>query len=416
MLDDSRPCIVVVSSSGYDALCRRGALVAPLAQHECVFVFAPEVAVPPAGGPARETHTVELDAGGEGLTELLRSIGRRRRVAQIVSICEDESLPVVAARHRLGLPGLDEARALRFRDKLLMKAAVPAHLIATPAGCAAEDAAAVRALRARGGRLLLKPRRGSGARGIRNLDSALDIDRLLDRAPEYRAAFLVEAYVEGALLHLDAVVRGGRLLFSALGRYEAPPLAFGAGAWAGTRFSNADTPLHARARQILLALLQAWSVSDGVFHWEFFDTGEDLVFGEIAIRPPGGDLSRALFETFGVHLVEEHVRVQLGLDSALTGAAGAIAHGACLFYLAREPGVFLDLSGTHSAGSALAHVQLRAEPGQAYGAARHSADSLLGCCLRAGSAERLEEAMRALKAGVKLRLGDARVGVDRVPG
>jgi len=400
-----RPCLVVVSSSGYDALCRRGALVAPLAQRECVFVFAPDAALPPAGAGAGAVHMIDPAADGDGLVELLQSIGRHRRAAQIVSICEDESLPVLAARRSLGLPGLDEATALLFRDKLLMKAAVPAGLIATPAGCAAEDAAAVLALQAQGGRLLLKPRRGSGARGIEVLDTA-GIKRLLQAVPAQRAQFLVERYVAGALLHLDAVVRGGRLLFSSLGRYEAPPLAYGAGAWAGTRFSNADTPVHARARQILLALLQAWFVQDGVFHWEFFDTGADLVFGEIAIRPPGGAVSQALCETFGVHLVEEHVRVQLGLDSALTGATGAIAHGACLFYLARQSGVFLGLSGADSAGSALAHVQVRAEPGQVFGAARHSADSLLAFCLRASSAERLAAAMRALKAGVELRLGE----------
>ena len=188
----------------------------------------------------------------------------------------------------------------------------------------------MRRLFAAAGRILAKPRLGSGARGIEVLTTAGAVDALLGRPAAQLAQLLVERFIDGAVLHLDAVVRDGRLLFSSLGRYEAPPLAFGSGAWSGTRFTNAASAVHDLARQKLRDLLQAWDVRDGVFHWEFFDTGSNLVFGEIAIRPPGGGVSRALYETFGVHLVQEHLRVQLGMASALDGAPLATAHGACL--------------------------------------------------------------------------------------
>ena len=138
-------------------------------------------------------------------------------------------LSVIAARGRLGLSGIDPAIAMLFCDKELMKAAVPPTLMPTPEGCPATDDDAVRRLFAASGRVVIKPRLESGSRGVEGLSSAAAVEAVLARPAAQRAHALVERYIDGALLHLDAVVRSGRLLFSSLGHYETPPLTFSAG-------------------------------------------------------------------------------------------------------------------------------------------------------------------------------------------
>lgn len=70
--------------------------------------------------------------------------------------------------------------------------------------------------------------------------------------------------------------------------------------------------------------------------------------------------------------------------------------------------MFIGVSGTEAAGDALAHMEVRIAPGQAFAASRESGGGLLMCALRADSAQELQEAVAALKKGLVVRY----TGVD----
>jgi hypothetical protein len=406
MKHDKRNAIVVVSRVGFDMLIKDGLLIEPLRDQHLIFVNSIRTSPLPPQGAYAELHLIELRQCNEYLTDLIRTLMTRHRVTQVLTISEQDLTLVVSARNALGFPGLDTATATLFRDKIAMKTALRNSGIDLPAYCEGADDMSVRDLFLQHKKLVAKPRDGYGSQDTAVLKSSLDVDNFLATPSQQRSGYLVEAFVKGDVYHLDAVVRHGEILFSSLGKYEVPPLDFIGRRWAGTRFSNANTSLHEEAKRQLLVVLQAFRSCDGVFHFEFFHDDHCLTFGEIAIRPVGGGVADAIYDTFGVHLMEEHVRVQLGMPTAIGEPLNATRYGASLLLLSEAAGVvagYKGLEGTER--QTLRRINYHYTKGDMVAPTRYSADSLLTCSLASSDPQHLDFDIQAIweTAGVVLK-------------
>jgi hypothetical protein len=398
MKDDERDAIVVVSRVGFDMLLKDGSIIEPLRGHQLIFVNSVRTSPLPPQGVCAELHLIELRQCNNYLTDLIRTLMTRHHVTQVLTISEQDLTPVVSARNTLGFPGLDTATTTLFRDKIAMKVALRNSGISLPAYCEGADDKSVRDLFLRYKKLVAKPRDGYGSQDTTVLQSSLDVDTFLQTSSQQRSGYLVEAFVTGDVYHLDAVVRSGEILFSSLGKYEVPPLDFIGRRWAGTRFSNANTSLHDEAKRQLLVVLQAFGSRDGVFHFEFFHDDRSLTFGEVAIRPVGGGVADAIYDTFGVHLVEEHVRIQLGMPTAVGEPLNAPRYGASLLLLSEAAGVVAGYKGLEgTARKSLRRVNYHYVKGDMVAPTRYSADSLLTCSLTSNDPRHLDSDIRAIQ-------------------
>lgn len=191
--------------------------------------------------------------------------------------CWDETRIVQAAQvaAALGLPGPDPRAVTRCRDKQLTRQALHAAGVPQPRSVRADTVDdALAAAERLGYPVILKPSDLSFSMGVVRADTA---DELADRfrfthgvhggLPGYRATVLVEEYVPGEEISIDAAVRHGRVqpLVLARKRLGYPPYCVEV----GHVVDGADPLLgDAEIRDVLSAAHTALGFTDGVTHTE----------------------------------------------------------------------------------------------------------------------------------------------------
>ncbi len=240
-------------------------------------------------------------------------------------LTNDEWSVVTAAvlARTLGFRGTDPAVALRFRDKHLQKERIRAAGIEVARSVVIEDVYDVSAHRdACFDHAVLKPVAGAGTSCTSRVDGYA---QLLARSEQLKArhiperTFLLEELVPGDEWVADGVVRGGRLEFLALGRYEDTCLDVVDRQLPVTmrRFDPVtEAWTYQRASSTVEKALTALGLVDGVFHMELFHepaTGR-LTFGECAARRGGALTQEEVSRKFGVDLAEQALLCALGSD------------------------------------------------------------------------------------------------------
>jgi biotin carboxylase len=125
-------------------------------------------------------------------------------------------LTVGAVNDALGLRGVSEAAARRCVDKLLFHETMRAAGVSAPAQETAEAGTDIRAAAARlGYPVVVKPRAGSGSRGLfvardqNELDELLPLHFAARRGLLESASALVQRFIDGQEVGVDAVMNGG---------------------------------------------------------------------------------------------------------------------------------------------------------------------------------------------------------------
>jgi biotin carboxylase len=163
--------------------------------------------------------------------------------------------------------------------------------------------------------LVRKPRTLSGGRGIEFIEDA----SYLARTP--RRGYLFEGYVDAPEASVESFVNHGEILFENITEY------------ARKQYVNVvPAQLDDRTRRLVLALsrrvLQALRVSWGMAHVEMYLSKDGPIFGEIALRPPGGyimDLLRLVwdFDPWRAYVATE-IDEPFSFPSAPRGHAAAV--------------------------------------------------------------------------------------------
>lgn len=246
----------------------------------------------------------------------------------------DEELVDLAAnlRERLGVPGLHPAEVSRFRDKVAMKHAAALAGIRTPEFRSCTNREAVAALLTRHGKIVVKPVRGQGSRGVAFVSGLAELDAWYAasaRADEYEA----EEFVEGVLYHVNAIVHEGRSLLTASAPYlpGMGNIDFGAGTPFVTVIEE-DPRLSAALTAFSDRVIAALELTSGVTHLECFVTPRgEIVFCEVGIRPGGGGIVWMIEAQHGVNfnraalLLESGHGHELGVPAtSLEGVAGLV--------------------------------------------------------------------------------------------
>ncbi|MCP4200511.1 MAG: ATP-grasp domain-containing protein [bacterium] len=221
----------------------------------------------------------------------VRALADRCGLDRIECLWEPGMLLAAGLREKLGLPGLNLAQTVPFRDKEHMKRVLDAHGIRTPrharAATAAECAAAAAHI---GFPLILKPIAGAGSADTHRVDSERQLEAvlpLLRHVPEVS----VEEFIDGDEYTFDTISAGGKILYYNIAWYRPRPLIGRSVEWISPQtvtLRDPDVPELEDGRRMGTEVLAALGFRTGFAHMEWFrKTDGEVVFGEIGARPPG---------------------------------------------------------------------------------------------------------------------------------
>ncbi|OBA88872.1 carboxylate--amine ligase [Mycobacteriaceae bacterium 1482268.1] len=252
-----------------------------------------------------------------------RSAAELHRPQAILALAEVDVERAAALRSEFELPGLDSIAGVAYRDKILMKKYAQAAGIRVPDFAAVTTTGEIAEFMARHlGRVVVKPRGGSGSTGVHVLETpqqAADLGEVVASEP-----YQVEEFVDGVLHHVDAFRVLGVPVAAVASHYTGQGcLEHWTDAPFGSRTLAADDPVSKRL------IAETWRLVDALpspptisVHAEFFVTAHgEIVLCEVAARIGGGPIPRMLHQVLGIDPREMWARVECGLPTDLHAVA-----------------------------------------------------------------------------------------------
>ena len=213
------------------------------------------------------------------------------RIERVVCLWEPGVVLAAKLREALGAPGMRVAQAQTFRNKDLMKQKVAAAGIRTARHASATTMAHVReAARDIGFPVIVKPIAGAGSMDTVRAGTAEELEQALSQVKSYDEVN-VEEFIEGEEYTYDTICIDGRIVYENVCYYRPNPLIARSTEWISPQtiaLRDLSTPAVKAGIALGRSVLKALEFGTGFTHMEWFFTAKrDVVFGEIAARPPG---------------------------------------------------------------------------------------------------------------------------------
>jgi biotin carboxylase len=230
-------------------------------------------------------------AAEDAVAAIVRQLARQVRIDRVECLWEPYMILAARLREMLGLPGLTVAETAPFRDKERMKQLLDAAGLRTPRHESTETVAGVWAAAERlGFPLIVKPIAGAGSADTYRADSAAELDAILP-ALRHVPRVSVEEFVDAEEFTYDTICADGRVLFENICWYLPRPLLTKLHEWVSPvtiALRELDRPNLQGGRVLGAAVLKVLGFRDGFTHMEWYRKADgEVVFGEIAARPPG---------------------------------------------------------------------------------------------------------------------------------
>ncbi len=195
-------------------------------------------------------------------------------------------------RQAFGLPGLTPEKTRLFRDKHSMRQALEKAGIRNPRHARAANLEELRAgVEHVRFPMIIKPVDGAGSARTHRVEDEAGLERVL---PDFThvAEVILEEFIEGNEYTFDTLSADGEILFQSILRYRPTMLESRSQEWISPQnmvLRDLDSPLYRRAFELGQEVIRALGFERGITHMEWFEKADgEVVFGEIAARPPGG--------------------------------------------------------------------------------------------------------------------------------
>jgi biotin carboxylase len=276
------------------------------------------------------------------------------RYSHVIAGTESAVYPAALARRLLGARLSPATTALRCRDKLAMKEYLADFDIPMTDFMAESSARSATDVFARLGTPVVRKRRKSS--GGRELSF---VHREQDLVLQKDGRNILERFVAAPEASIESYLNGGEIRFVNTTRYVEKR---------HVNFVPAD--LDAAVLTAMLALnrrvLKALKVNWGITHLEVYLTGNGLLFGEIALRPPGGYIMNAMRHAYGFDAWAAFVAMELNEPFNFPQAPSGYA---CVEILHPGSGVVTAVRGEQRVREhpAMREFRLKVHPGDLIG-------------------------------------------------
>jgi biotin carboxylase len=259
----------------------------------------------------------------EAVTRLARALKQEGGLDGVFTAGTDFSTTVAWVAERVGLPGIPYTAALTATDKARMRAAFQAHGVPSPrfftvgadtAGSATQSRS-VALPQGFSFPLVVKPVDNMGARGVRRVDDELQLRDAVDIAlgQSASAQAIVEQYLEGLELSLDALIHDGEIAICGVADRHIcfPPYFVEMG---HTMPSDLPAEVLREAQEVFRRGIRALGITRGAAKGDIKITPGGAVVGEIAARLSGGYMSGWTYPfASGVEVTAEALNIAVGL-------------------------------------------------------------------------------------------------------
>lgn len=274
---------------------------------------------------------VPNDAGPLLMIDLVAFIARKVKPDRVVALEEFDVMTAALIREHFCLPGMSSSTAKTFRDKFRMAEAAKATGVDVPEFVPLINPDDLRDFMERvPPPWIIKPRSDVSAIGIRKVNDAAEVWRIIDEMNERenlreRASYyLLAQFIPGEVFHVDSIVRNGRVVFAGANRYGRPPLevAHGGGAYVSRTVqhrSENEKRLLANNRKLVKGL----KLDRGASHAEFIKSDADgkFYFLEMAARVGGAYIADVLEAATGLNLWREWAKIEVQKPDRQEGLA-----------------------------------------------------------------------------------------------
>ena len=227
---------------------------------------------------------------------IMKMVPRMGLPELLLGTLEQLQVPLAQVRMALGLPGMTEHAAVNFRDKSQMKDVLrQAGLPVARHRLVESVEEATRFARTVGGRLVIKPPNGAGAKSTFQARSEREVTDILRRlSPGLGRPVLCEEFIQGVERSLEVASLSGRPVWWSSTRYDPTPLHVLENPWIQwtvTLPREQDDPADSEVRRLGFAALRALGMDTGFSHMEWFRRSDGTIaISEIGARPPGAQI------------------------------------------------------------------------------------------------------------------------------
>jgi len=227
----------------------------------------------------------------EDVVAQVLAMSRKVRIDRVECLWEPGILLAGRLRDALGVPGLGAAASLPFRDKVRMKEVLDRAGIRTPRNRRATSATELReAAEVIGFPVIAKPVAGAGSADTHRLETKAELESVLSKL-RHVPELSVEEFIDGEEYTFDAICHDGTMLYHNVAHYRPRPLVARTVQWISPQTiarRELETDELRGGIEMGKRVLDAMGFRTGFTHMEWFRKSDgEVVFGEIAARPPG---------------------------------------------------------------------------------------------------------------------------------
>lgn len=232
----------------------------------------------------------------------VNGLNPRINPTHVIAGTESGVFPAAALRRIYGARRSSQTLLTRCTDKMAMKSYLSKHqipmarFITHRRGLTAEEL-----VNELGLPLVVKDRLNSGGRNVVVAHTVEELRTLLGSERLY------EEFLRAAEGSIESFVEGGEIIFSSTTEYHI------------TKFANVVPAGYSpdeieRIRSLNGKVIKALNIKWGLTHLEYYRAPSGVLFGEVALRPPGGYIMELIKGAFGFDPWEVFVKVELGLQ------------------------------------------------------------------------------------------------------
>jgi biotin carboxylase len=268
-----------------------------------------------------ELMAVPNDAGPPLFIDLVAFLAREMKPDRVIALEEFDVMTAGLIREHFCLPGMNSSMARTFRDKLRMAEAAKAAGVQLPDFVPLINPVDIAEFI---GRVpppwILKPRSDVSAIGIRKVEHAQEVWRIVDELNklvslrERASYYLLARFIPGEVFHVDSIVNNGRVAFAGANRYGRPPLevAHLGGAYISRTIAHGSAD-EKKLFEINRKLISGLGLERGAAHAEFIKSDADgqFYFLEVAARVGGAYIAEVLEAATGLNLWREWAKIEV---------------------------------------------------------------------------------------------------------
>ena len=246
-------------------------------------------------------HLGEFPRNNDRIFAVLSTLDQFGPFTHVIAGTEEAVYPAAVARRILKAREATISVALRCHDKLQMKSYLLQRGIPMTDFIAGDDIDNADAVLQRlGVPLVIKERQESGGRGICLVESGQDLFRYAGRRK------IIEKFISAPEASVESFINEGEIQFESITLYHKKKHT---NLVPGGLAPDVQRALLALNRDVISALKIRW----GITHMEAYLHDDGILFGEIALRPPGGYIMELISQAYGFSAWEALVYMELDL-------------------------------------------------------------------------------------------------------